>query len=361
MKLKAGRPRQWCITPEVAEQLRLASKAATKPRDKERLHAGLLAAQGVLSLDQIAQAVGRARSCVQTWLNNLSNGGVAGLLARKSPPGVAPALNKDQEQQLREQIAQGHYRTAKQLSAWIKEQWGVELQPGGIYYWLGKFKAVLRVARPQHRRHDEQKAAEFKFNLGQRLHGLNLPRDRPVKIWVQDEGRYGLHSFTRRVWTLPGIKPVVPVQQAYRWFYVFAALECTQGDMQVAYWDSVDLDITRSFLEQIATADPGAEHVIIYDGAGFHLKAPMHVLPAHVHVITLPAYSPELNPVEGLWDSLRDEVCNQVFDSLADLQQRLTPALAERWQNASKVMGMVHGWIKRSANVSSPNIIPVFN
>lgn len=361
MKSKSGRPRQWCITPEVGEELKQACRTASKPKDKERLHVGLLAAQGVLSLDQIAQAVGRARSCVQRWLEALNNGGVAGLLARKKAPGAEPALNKEQQQALNAELARGKHRTAKQLRAWIKSQWGIELKAGAMHYWLGKLEAVLRVARPRHRKHDETKAAEFKFGLLEKLHSLNLSRDKPVKIWVQDEGRYGLHSFTRRVWTLRGVKPVVPVQQVYRWFYVFAALECTQGDMQVAYWDSVDLDITRNFLDQIATADPGAQHVVIYDGAGFHPKAHLHELPAHVHVIQLPAYSPELNPVEGLWDILRDEVCNQVFDSVEQVQERLTPALAEYWEQASKVMRLVHGWIRRSANASYPNIIPTFN
>lgn len=362
MKPKSGRPRKWTVAQEVGEELRAASRTARSPGDKERLQVGLLAAQGVLSLEQMAQAVGRARSCVQRWLEALTKGGVAGLLARKKAPGAQPALDGEQQKQLRAELARGRHRTAKQLRAWVKQQWGIELEQGAMHYWLGKFEAVLRVARPRHRKHDEAKAMEFKFGgLREKLHALNLPRDRPVRIWVQDEGRYGLHSFTRRVWGLPGIRPVAPVQQVYQWFYVFAALECTQGAMEVAYWESVDLDITHTFLEQIAAADPAAEHVVIYDGAGFHPKPHVHPLPAHVHVIALPAYSPELNPVEGLWDILRDEVCNQVFDSVAKLQEKLTPVLADYWNHASKVMRLVHGWIHRTANASSPNIIPNFN
>jgi transposase len=230
-----------------------------------------------------------------------------------------------------------------------------------MYYWLGKLAAVLRVARPQHCKHDVQKAAEFKFTLRERLHALNLPQGRPVKIWVQDEGRFGLLSFTRRVWTLRGIKPVVPVHQRYQWCYVFAALECTQGELQAAYWDSVDLDITHCFLQQLTASDPQAEHVIIYDGAGFHPKAGLHTLPEHMHVITLPAYSPELNPVEGLWDRLRDEVCNKVYHTLDELQEQLTPALRTYWSESSKALSMVHGWIRRTANASSQSILPVFN
>lgn len=359
--MKRGRPRHYSFDETVMRQLRDAHRCATNPKDKERLQAGLLAAQGVLGLDQIAQAVGRARSCIQRWLDKLVKGGVDGLLERKSAPGAVAALDEEQQRLLRAEVAQGKHRSAAQLRAWIKSKWDIELTEGGMYYWLGKLAAVLRVARPQHRKYDAQKAAEFKFSLRERLQALDLPRERPVKIWIQDEGRFGLLSFTRRVWTLRGIKPVVPVHQRYQWCYVFAALECTSGQMQAAYWSNVDLEVTGSFLQQIAASDPQAEHVIIYDGAGFHPKAGMHRLPKHVHVITLPPYSPELNPVEGLWDRLRDKVCNQVFDTLEELQEQLTKALHRYWSDCAQALSMVHGWIRRTANASSLNIIPNFN
>jgi transposase len=153
----------------------------------------------------------------------------------------------------------------------------------------------------------------------------------------------------------------VPTQQRYEWFYAFAALECTQGSMEVAYWNGVELPVTLKFLEQIAASEPGAEHVVIYDGAGFHPKAGMHTLPEHVHVIPLPPYSPELNPVENLWDLMRDEVCNQAFQQLSDLEDRLTTALQSYRQQSAKVSSLIHGWIKRVVNASSPSILPIFN
>jgi transposase len=359
--MKLGRPRSWGITEEVHAELRSASKEAVSAKDKDRLQAGLLAAQGILTLDQIAQAVGKARSSIQTWLGKLKAGGVAGLLERGSAPGAEPALSPSQQEELKEQIARGKHRTADQIGAWIAQRWGVKLERTAVYYWLGKLAAVLRVARPQHRKHDAQKAGEFRLDLLKHLHALNLPKDRPVKVWVQDEGRHGLHGFTRRVWTLKGVKPIVPMQQSYQWFYTFAALECTEGKIELAHWSSVDLEIMDNFLRQIAASDPGAEHVVIYDGAGFHPRAQVHKLPEHVHVITLPPYSPELNPVEGLWDAVRDETCNCVFDTLSAMEQQLTQAFTPYWKDAQRVISLIHGWIKRTVNGSSQSIPPVFN
>jgi transposase len=39
---------------------------------------------------------------------------------------------------------------------------------------------------------------------------------------------------------------------------------------------------------------------MIRDGAGFHLRDGDERLPANLRIVTLPAYRPELNPVEGL-------------------------------------------------------------
>ena len=90
---------------------------------------------------------------------------------------------------------------------------------------------------------------------------------------------------------------------------------------------TVNLDCNQDFLAQIGAHDPGATRVVIYDGAGFHHRDGHAGLPANVRVITLPAYSPELNPVERLWDQVRDVLANELHANLEALEQALTRAL----------------------------------
>ena len=59
-------------------------------------------------------------------------------------------------------------------------------------------------------------------------------------------------------------------------------------------------------------------HVLIKDGAGFHLLDGHPDLPDNVRVVSLPPYSPQLNPWEGLWDQVKDELCNRVFATVAE-------------------------------------------
>jgi hypothetical protein len=54
------------------------------------------------------------------------------------------------------------------------------------------------------------------------------------------------------------------------------------------------------FYRQIAESDPASVRVLIQGGAGSHVPDGDKGLTDNVWIITLPPYSPELNPVEGL-------------------------------------------------------------
>ena len=71
---------------------------------------------------------------------------------------------------------------------------------------------------------DPAAGLEFRTELAARRTALVRPPGRPVRRWVLDEMRYGLHGFTRRVWGLPGHRPVVPTQQQYQWGFVDGAV-----------------------------------------------------------------------------------------------------------------------------------------
>ena len=59
-------------------------------------------------------------------------------------------------------------------------------------------------------------------------------------------------------------------------------------------------------------------------------------LPARIHLLPLPPYSPELNPVEGLWDQTQDVTCNRHFASLDHLEEMLTQALRPFWETPAR-------------------------
>jgi DDE superfamily endonuclease len=67
-------------------------------------------------------------------------------------------------------------------------------------------------------------------------------------------------------------------------------------------------------LTEIAKAvEPGAHAVLLVDQAEWHLSARL-LIPANITILALPPKSPELNPVENIWQYMRDNwLSNRIF------------------------------------------------
>jgi transposase len=70
-------------------------------------------------------------------------------------------------------------------------------------------------------------------------------------------------------------------------------------------------------LAEISTqVPPGAHAVLVCDGAGWHQRGATLQVPINMTLLSLPPYSPELNPMENVWDYFRqNKLCALVWDS----------------------------------------------
>src|SRR5947207_572714 len=77
---------------------------------------------------------------------------------------------------------------------------------------------------------------------------------------------------------------------------------------------------THSNLAEISrTVTPGTHAVLLLDQAGWHLSAKLDI-PDNITLMPLPPKSPELNPVENIWQFIRDNwLSNRVFQSYDDI------------------------------------------
>lgn len=351
--MKRGRP---CIKLSLSEKTKneLAQRVKTEKNavDRDRMRAVLMTTDGTRSIEEIARQLGRAKSGVQTWLDAFVEGGVEKLLEHRKAPGKSsPMQAGDVQKDLAAGLREGRWRTGPQMRAWLKKTHGIKLSQTQGYYWLGKLGGALKVPRPVHTKKDEALATDFREHLYEKLHALNIPAGSGVKVWVQDEARIGLHDAHRRCWSLKGVRVVKKRQQEYDWCYVCGALEVVSGASEFRLLPTVGLELTRGFLEQIAQSDPDAHHVIIWDQAGFHFRPGDGRLPERVHVLPLPAYSPELNPAEKIWDILKDAVCNQVYSGIRALEGAACAALQPFIREAERVRSLVgNGWLYLQAN-----------
>ena len=79
-----------------------------------------------------------------------------------------------------------------------------------------------------------------------------------------------------------------------------------------------------------------------------------------MRVVTRPAYSPELNPIGGLWAPIKDTLCHRVFDPLAEREAVLQTELQRFWQDARRRHSLIFDWLLAQANAASGPVIPLY-
>lgn len=126
------------------------------------------------------------------------------------------------------------------------------------------------------------------------------------------------------------------------------------GRSEFLYSPTVNLKLSMSFLEQISRSNPEAEHVVVWDGAGFHQKKQLVGLPHNIHLIALPPYSPELNPIEQLWDQVAVAYANRVYETLDEIEEDISNALRPFWESPAPVLSLLgaDNYLLSSANAS---------
>jgi transposase len=136
--------------------------------------------------------------------------------------------------------------------------------------------------------------------------GRHAP-DHPVRVFCQDESRLGLHLPVHRRLTGYGVKPTQIVEPLYESYWLYAAVEPTTGE---AFWwelPCLDADCFTVFLRQFSQSYAESLNIVLLDQAPAHVAQRVAV-PENVVLLWLPAYRPELNPVERLWEDLKQRI-----------------------------------------------------
>jgi hypothetical protein len=124
-----------------------------------------------------------------------------------------------------------------------------------------------------------------------------------------------------RVWAERGSRPPVPRDQRHEWAYIFGAV-CPRRDIGAALvLPYANAQAMNLHLEEISCqVTHGSHAVLLLDGAGWHQTGEKLRVPGNISLLQLPSYSPELNPVENIWQFLRqNHLGNRVFKSYTDI------------------------------------------
>lgn len=130
----------------------------------------------------------------------------------------------------------------------------------------------------------------------------------------------GQQGSLTRVWARKGTRPRAVRQQQFLYQYIFGAVCPSQGTCAAIVVPCANGACLTAHLEEISRYVPDGRHgVIVMDQAGWHVCKDL-VIPENLSILHLPAYSPELNAQENIWQYLKQTaLSNRVFKSAVDI------------------------------------------
>jgi transposase len=173
---------------------------------------------------------------------------------------------------------------------------------------------------------------------------------KPIEIWFQDEARIGQKNKITRRWAKRGTRPSAPNDQRTASTYIFGAICPAEGKGAGLVLPRCTTEAMTLHLAEIATmVAPGAHAILVLDKAGWHISKAL-VIPANITLVPLPAKSPELNPVENIWQFMRDNwLSNRVFKSYKDIVDHCCFAWNKLIDQPWKIMSIgMRQWAHRS-------------
>jgi DDE superfamily endonuclease len=170
-----------------------------------------------------------------------------------------------------------------------------------------------------------------------------------IEIWFQDEARIGQKNKITRRWAKRGTRPSAPRDQRTASTYIFGAVCPKEGKGAALILPTCTTEAMNLHLTEIAQMiAPGAHAVLLVDQAGWHLSARL-VVPANITILPLPSKSPELNPVENVWQFMRDNwLSNRIFQSYDDLVDHCCTAWNKLTDQPWRIMSIgLRDWAHR--------------
>lgn len=167
------------------------------------------------------------------------------------------------------------------------------------------------------------------------------------KLMFWDEASFGRITSPARAWAPQGIRPVVKCQQVREYVNLYGAVCPETGESFFSILPFCNTECVNAFLKELSERFPDDYIILIGDNASWH-KSEQMKLPENIELLFIPPRTPEMNPIEQVWEAIRedgfknrffqtlDEVENKIFEVVGQLTKEIISRLTFRsWLPAS--------------------------
>lgn len=312
------------------------------------------------NLDRVCRIFHVAISTAYIWIREWNQEGYDGIEhpfhVSDQPAGRPPRLNEVDLEKLRQLLNQRGYWTTKEVRELIVDHWGAKFSDSQVGRILHE-KLKLHFGKPYP--HDYRRPADaeelLQSGLNSAYSNLNnkgIQKDK-MALGFLDEASPQTTANTVRVWTTghPEItKNTTKLKSNTIGFYAIDG-QSFEESME----DSTAASIVKS-LDKVRAANRNYKAmIIVLDNFRSH-KAATVIEYAGIHdieLVFLPPYSPDLNPIEFIWKTIKRHISLEFVKSLAHLRQ----IISHVWNEVSGNMSFAKKWIDRFPSSLFPSSI----
>lgn len=157
-----------------------------------------------------------------------------------------------------------------------------------------------------------------------------------------DESSPQTTSNTQRMWSIN--KPHIEKNTTRIKANTFG-IYSPNGNSTVIFRDHSRTDDVIAALQEFIDANPDKRYVVILDNFSSHRAKRVQEFANdnQIHLVYLPPYSPDLNPIEQIWKDIKREISSTFVHDVEYLRSVIT----EAFYNLSVKVSYAEGWINR--------------
>lgn len=322
------------IPDEVMSYLRKIAVHAVKEND--------------FSPEDVIELLGISRSCMYDWLKRFKADGYDGLDTKKAP-GAAPVVTASMDVWLKQTVLETTpeafgYETPLWTCALLAEvlfdRFGVEVGGAAVNQHLHRLG--LSAQKPSYQALEQDPLAVEHFVKEEFPKLQRFAEKIGADIGFEDEAAVDLRDRSGKTWGSRGPSPKVAVT-GQRGRVNILSMVSASGELRYHLTEGrVDSAVYIAFLKQILKGRTRAL-ILVVDRASFHRSKKVRAFLCqnrhHIRVKFLPAYSPERNPDEHVWEEIKDKrLARQSIKNKHELKRRANSALRSLQQRTQRIL-----------------------
>ena len=327
---------------EIEKRLPIETDARVKPR--------LIFLNAIANCDisyELASKIcGLNLSTGYVWIRKWNAEGYEGLKDKDTRTGRPPKLDKDNMIKLKETLKTRDYWTTKEVQKVIKDQFDVDLSIFQVIKILReKFGMLFSKPYPMDYRKPEnaEEILENQLNLVLTLLKEKGIKEEEIAIGFIDEARPQNTANTVKVWSFVKVRSVKNTTKFKTNTIGFYAI---RGNSVTKFLENSKAPSIAGFMNDIKSSNETYRAIVaIADGFRSHKSdlVKQKAKELGIYLVYLPPYSPELNPEQFIWKSIKRVLSLSFPSNLEEMKQIITKS----WYEFSRSLSYAKYWIER--------------